>query len=105
MSEYRVKDVTRWVTDEGRHTTVEVYRDDVLIARGCGDNWHDGTCGLPAILADVGSIRAFGEPYKKVSGSQVACGAVLQDLRVHWVGERIMLDAETTAVLAERYYL
>lgn len=65
----------------------------------CGDNWCTGGCGLAALV-----MPGFHGGTLKVSGSQVACGMLMQALRVEWTGPRVDVPQEHREDFLGRWY-
>lgn len=94
--------------DESRPRFIHV---DILVTwkegdqpqRFCGDNWCTGNCGLPALIIPWPPCEGR-ERYAKVSGSQVACGPLMQAKRVEWMGEKIEVPEEHRADFNRRLW-
>lgn len=71
--------------------------------RFCGDNWCTGTCGLPVLMIPWPSVQGR-ERWGKASGSQVACGSLMQCKRVEWTGSRVDVPNEHRADFEKRLW-
>jgi hypothetical protein len=94
-----LQDDPHWKFDGWPHAILVTWKDGEEPQRFCGDNWCNGKCRLPALL-----IPAPHDPLSplKASGSQVACGAAFQPLRVKaWKGKRVLVPEEHRERLAK----
>lgn len=71
----------------------------------CGDNDCTGPCGLPALIIPWPPSPTDSDRYSKASGSQVACGPLMQSKRVQWTGDRVLVPEEHRADFEKRWYL
>lgn len=86
------------------HCEIDVYWNGAsLPQRFCGDNWCDGRCGLPALV--IMWEPCMGEErFAKASSSAVACGQVMQGMRVKWKGARVEVPEEHREDFAKRWW-
>ena len=99
-----VKDTERESRTTDMHAEIDVtWAGGQPPQRFCGDNWCTGKCGLPALIIPWSS--AGGRNYwAKASGSQVACGALMQGRRVEWTGATVEVPPEHRADFEKRLW-
>jgi hypothetical protein len=89
------------------HPAIEItWKENESPQRFCGDNWCKGSCNLPALIIPLPDVESLDlrDRYLKASGSQVACGAVMQSKRVDWGGERILVPEEYRSRFLEAWW-
>jgi hypothetical protein len=80
----RIRDADRATRKTHLHCEIDVtWADGASPQRFCGDNWCTGDCGLPALIIPRQSFDCAPDRFAKASGSQVACGSVMQERRVN----------------------
>jgi hypothetical protein len=82
-------------------TWVEGGKEEIF----CGDNWCTGGCGLPALIIPWPPTPHDADRFSKASGSQVACGPLMQPKMVKWKGKRVLVPEEHRADFERRLYL
>ena len=84
-----IRDVPFRERGDARHVEIRVFWAEGQEPKTfCGDNWCTGKCGLPALVISAEPCDGDGL-FWKASGSQVACGPVMQSMRVQWDGEKV----------------
>jgi hypothetical protein len=80
----------RKMVGHSNHCSIHVtWADGEVPQTFCGDNWCAGECGLPALVIPWPPTETSPDRFSKASGSQVACGSLMQAKRVEWRGPRV----------------
>ena len=100
----RVRDASRDTRTHRLHPEIDVmWGEHAPAQRFCGDNWCDGRCGLPALVIPWPDCEGR-ERFAKASGSQVACGPLMQAKRCDWTGPRVEVPEEMRSELGQRIW-
>lgn len=102
----RIQDVRSIECADPLHSEIDVtWREEDPPQRFCGDNWCTGACNLPALVIPWPPSPYDSDRFSKASGSQVACGSVMQGKRVNWTGARVEVPPEFRKFMEGRIWL
>jgi len=83
--------------EDGKVVLVVEWREGEGAEEFCGESWCSGSCGRPALVIP-------GEREQKAYSSMTACGPLMQDWRLKWVGTKREVPAEFRDDLMRRMW-